>query len=144
MATYLAGAASAIFLSVVVSMLIPDGKLNKTVTFVMRMVCIYVLIQPVTALFDIPSADSVAGAADYEYVCNAYSKHQSRQMELLIFEKFSAEADCAVKVGYEDGEFRVIGVDIGLVQKNEQLIDDIYAYLDGLGYINISVYAESD
>ncbi len=144
MAAYLASAASAIFLSVVVSLLIPDGRLNKTVTFVMRMVCIFVLIQPVATLFDIPTSGSAKDAsADYQYICNVYSEHQSGQMEELIFKQFGAESDCLLEVQYSDGQFKVISVEVELVQKNSQLIDSIYAYLEGLGYINISVYAES-
>ena len=45
---YLLTAAGVIFLSVIVSLIIPDGKLNKTIVFVMRMACILVLLQPIT------------------------------------------------------------------------------------------------
>ena len=53
MKVYLLTAAGVIFLSVVVSLLIPEGKLHKSVTFVMRLICIVVLIQPVTGIFKI-------------------------------------------------------------------------------------------
>ena len=44
MKTYLLTAAGVIFLSVIISLVIPEGKLNKSIVFVMRMACILVLI----------------------------------------------------------------------------------------------------
>ncbi len=56
MKTYLLTAAGVIFLSVIVSLLIPEGKLNKSIVFVMRLACIFVLIQPITGIFKIKSS----------------------------------------------------------------------------------------
>ena len=56
MKTYLLTAAGVIFLSVIISLVIPEGKLNKSIVFVMRMACILVLIQPITGIFKISSA----------------------------------------------------------------------------------------
>ena len=53
MKIYLISAAAVIFLSVLVSLIIPEGKLNKTIVFILRMVCIFVLIQPITGIFKI-------------------------------------------------------------------------------------------
>ena len=53
MKAYLLSAAAVIFLSVIVSLIIPEGKLNKKKVFVMRMVCIFVLISPNTGNFKI-------------------------------------------------------------------------------------------
>ena len=57
MKEYLLSAVGVIFLSVIVSLIVPDGKLNKTIVFIMRMVCIFVLIQPVSGIFKITDAD---------------------------------------------------------------------------------------
>ena len=55
MKTYLLTAAGVIFLSVIVSLVIPEGKLNKSIVFVMRMACILVLIQPISGVFKLKS-----------------------------------------------------------------------------------------
>lgn len=143
MKTYLLSAAGVIFLSVIVSLLMPEGKLHKTVTFVMRLICIFVLIQPVTAVFKIPSAETDVNLADYEYVCSQYSKHQGLQLGDLIFKEFSCEAECFVEVVYEEGQFSVESVEVALPEKNKNNIEQIKSYLKELGYINITVYAKS-
>ncbi|MBD5632574.1 MAG: hypothetical protein HDP34_05030 [Clostridia bacterium] len=141
MKTYLLSAAGVIFLSVIISLLIPEGKLNKTVTFVMRLICIAVLIQPITTIFKISDSQSTTLKTDYGYVASVYSEHQSGQLENLLITEFNAESDCRVSVEYQDGEFKVTETCVKL--ENEKLIEEIYAYLQELGYINITVYAES-
>lgn len=144
MKTYLLTAAGVIFLSVIVSLLIPEGKLHKSITFIMRLVCIAVLIQPITGIFGIKEGDTPTGAGfDYEYVCGVYSEHQSGELKKLIENEFEIPVDCEVKVGYSEGQFRVEGVEVGLAENNVKLIEEIYAYLSGLDYINITVYAQS-
>ena len=145
MQTYLLSAAAVIFLSVIVSLVVPEGKLNKTVTFVMRLVCIFVLIQPLTKLFNIPGLDNSANAdlTDYEYVRAEYSENQSAQLKKLVDRKFEIETDCLVEVEYADGKFKVGEVRVTLAKKDSGLIEEIYEYLGELGYINITVYAES-
>ena len=80
---------------------------------------------------------------DYEYVCGVYSDHQSEQLEMLLEKEFEVDVNCAIKVEYAEGEFKVTDVGVELNQNNSTLIEEIYAYLDGLGYINITVYAKS-
>lgn len=145
MKVYLLTAAGVIFLSVIVSLLIPEGKLHKSVTFVMRLICIFVLIQPITGLFNIKESDSALSDDyfDYEYVSGVYSAHQSEQLETLLEKKFEVDASCAIKVEYVKGEFKVTEVEVEVNKNNGKLIEEIYAYLDGLGYINITVYAKS-
>ena len=145
MKVYLLTAAGVIFLSVIVSLLIPEGKLHKSVTFVMRLICIFVLIQPITGLFNIKETNSSWSDDffDYEYVCGVYSDHQSEQLEILLEKEFEVDANCAIKVEYAEGEFKVTEVGVELNKNNSKLIQEIYAYLDGLGYINITVYAKS-
>ena len=143
MKAYLLTAAGVIFLSVVVSLLIPEGKLHKSVTFVMRLICILVLIQPITGIFKIGDAAVSNDYFDYEYVCGVYSEHQSAELEKLLKKEFEAETTCGIDVEYKEGEFRVTAVEVEVDENNEKLIAEIYAYLDGLKYINITVYAKS-
>ena len=146
MKTYLLAAAGVIFLSVIVSLLVPEGKLHKSITFIMRLVCIAVLIQPITGIFGIKDDDASKPTDhwfDYEYVCEVYSEHQSGELEKLIEKEFETPVNCAVAVGYFEGQFKVTEVEVILAENNVKLIDEIYAYLDGLNYINITVYAQS-
>ncbi len=142
MTGYLLSAVGVIFVSVIVSLLVPEGKLNKTIIFVMRMICIFVLIQPIIGVFKISSSDTLQNDFfDYEYVCEKYSEQQSVALNDLIFEKFGITAESAVEIEYENGKFKVNGVTVCLQQKNINYANDIYEYLEKAGYINISVYA---
>lgn len=143
MEKYLLSAVGVIFLSVIVSLLIPEGKLNKTITFVMRLICILVLIQPITGIFKISSAWSGGDFFDYEYVCAEYAEHQSAQLEHLLLDEFDVETVCSVEVVYEDAQFKVDKVEVWVNEQETDFIEKIYAYLRELGYINISVYAKS-
>ena len=68
MTAYLVTACGAVFLSVVVSFIIPQGKLAKTITFVLRIVCIAILISPLAQIFTI-SDESFDSMVDYDYIC---------------------------------------------------------------------------
>ena len=143
MKVYLISAAAVMFLSVIVSLVIPEGKLNKSITFVMRMVCILVLIQPITGLFKLSDKNSqLSDSFDSEYVCNVYTDNQSREMEKLLKKEFDTDTECEVLIYYEDEQFKVGSVSIGILE-NPQKADEIYEYLSGLGYINITVYEKS-
>ena len=144
MKIYLISASAVIFLSVIVSLIIPEGKLNKTIVFIMRMACIFVLIQPITGIFKISSGAADSVFYDYEYICKVYSDNQSEQLEKLIAEKFSVESTCYINIVYKDGEFISEGVSVQINEANDENIRDIYEYLEELKYINISVYAKSD
>ena len=143
MKIFLLSAAGVIFLSVIISLLIPEGKLNKTITFIMRLICILVMIQPLTGIFGGKSEDNNVNSADYAYVCSIYSQHQSGELEKLLYEKLGANTRCNVEVVYNDGEFTVNSVSVLIGENNQKLIESIYEYLGQLQYINISVYAES-
>lgn len=143
MQTYLLSAAGVIFLSVIVSLLIPEGRLNKTITFVMRLICIFVLVQPVTGIFKIPSDVAEGEFFDSVFVCEEYSRHQSTQLDALLSEKFCTDCLCNVEVTYTDSQFKVESIEVCLFDGDKNLIERIQAYLEELGYINISVYAES-
>ncbi len=143
MKTYLLSAAAAIFLSVIISLLVPEGKLNKTITFIMRLVCILVLIQPITGLFKLSPQGPFESTVDYVFVESVYSDHQSAQLEKLIKTEFETECECTVKVEYADGEFKAKEAAVKIKENNSELIKAIYEYLQELNYINITVYAES-
>ncbi len=143
MKTYLLSAAAAIFLSVIISLLVPEGKLNKTITFIMRLVCILVLIQPITGLFKLSPQWPTDSTVDYVFVESVYSDHQSAQLEKLIKTEFETECECTVKVEYADGEFKAKEAAVKIKENNSELIKAIYEYLQELNYINITVYAES-
>ena len=143
MKTYLLTAAAVIFLSVIVSLIIPQGKLNKTIVFVMRMACILVLIQPITGIFKINTSSSSETIYDTEYVATVYSKNQSGSLEKLLYEKYAEECECRVNIIYSEGNFKADSVSVQTSSENNQLISDIYEYLEKLGYINITVYAKS-
>ncbi len=143
MKIYLLTAAGVIFISVIVSLLIPEGKLNKTVTFIMRLICILVLIQPITGIFGIKNEQPVSDFIDYGYVETAYSENQSAQLEKLLLKEFEVETDCVVNIFFENGEFKAKSVEVGLEKNNEKLFKEIYSYLSDCGYINITVYAKS-
>ena len=144
MKIYLLSATAVIFLSVIVSLVIPEGKLNKTIVFVMRMVCIVVLIQPITGIFKVSTSSADGPMYDYEYICKVYSDNQSEQLEKLILEKFEVDSTCFVNIAYKKGEFKADGVSVEINQRNEELITDIYKYLEELKYSNIAVYTIAD
>lgn len=143
MKTYLLTAAGVIFLSVVVSLLIPEGKLLKSMTFIMRLICIFVLVQPVTEVFGVSRSSDDIALADYAYVSSVYSSHQSVQLADALYGQFGVSCECDVKVEYTDGNFAVTSVTVYLAANSDSLIAQIYEYLENLGYINITVYAES-
>ncbi len=143
MKTYLLTAAAVIFLSVIVSLIIPHGKLNKTIVFVMRMACILVLIQPITGIFKLKPSSTGETLYDTEYVASVYTKNQSESLEKLLYKEYTEECDCQVNIVYSEGKFKVDSVSVQTSSENDKLISDIYAYLKKLGYINITVYAKS-
>ena len=51
MTAYIATAAGVVFLTVIADMIIPEGKLNKVINFVLRIACILILISPVFGFF---------------------------------------------------------------------------------------------
>lgn len=144
MKEYLLSAVGVIFLSVIVSLIVPDGKLNKTIVFIMRMVCIFVLIQPVSGIFKITDADIEEPIFDYVYISKVYSDNQSEQLEKIIKAKFGTDSECEVVIGYDNGQFKVQEVKVGLLVQDKEIIDKIYAYLEESKYINITVYAKSN
>lgn len=142
MTAYLLTAAGVIFLTVIVSFIIPDGKLNKSVNFILRLVCIGVLLQPVTQVFDFTKTTQKE-LADYEYICNVYSQTQSEQLENELHSNLEIDCECTVAVTFEDGKISENGVTVFIEDCDDEKVEKIYEYLQGLGYINITVNEKS-
>ena len=130
MTAYLITACGAVFLSVIVSFVIPQGKLNGTITFVMRMICIAILVLPLTKLFVVGGQEQEE-LVDYGYVCDVYSRTQ---------ERFGAETECDVVISYDGSDFFVESVTVGITGNYDSLSHEIYEYLREADYINITVY----
>ncbi len=142
MTGYLITACGAVFLSVVVSFIIPQGKLSKTISFVMRVVCIGILISPLVKLFTISDSE-FDDMVDYDYVCEVYSENQSRSLEEFILKEYSAQSECTVNVVWNGERFEAESVEVCLIGSYDGLADIIYAYLEDADYINITVYEKS-
>lgn len=138
MTTYLLTAAGVIFLSVIVGFVIPEGKLNKSVNFILRLVCIGVLLQPVTKLFDF-SPTPEAELADYDYICKIYSETQSEELEKRIEEELGVQCECSINVQFDDGKLCENGVTVLVGGEDGEKLESIWEYLKNSGYINISV-----
>ena len=141
MTTYLLTAAGVIFITVIVGFVIPDGKLNKSVNFILRLVCIGVLLQPVTGIFDF-SPETDAQLADYEYICSVYSKTQSEQLKKDIKENLGIECICSVSIQFKDGVISENGVSVFVEDCDGKKVDLIWEYLKSAGYIFITVNEE--
>lgn len=139
MTAYLVTACGAVFLSVVVSFIIPQGKLSKTITFVMRIVCIGILISPLVKIFTVPDTGEGEGA-DYYFICEQYSLNQSAALEDCIAEKFGAQSECTVNIVYGEEGFYAESVEVCLIGSYDNLTQKIYEYLEEADYINITVY----
>ncbi len=138
MKTYLAIAAGIVFLSILCSVLVPEGKLKKTVLFSLRMVCIAALIQPVYNLFSFAENES-REICDYSFICEAYSIQQKNAAEDAIYSEFGETCSCEITIEYIDCEFTQTAINVTTQSGNLQLIYEIYEYLEELGYININV-----
>lgn len=137
-AEYLYAALGVIFLSVIAGLLIPDGKLKKSINFVFRLICIFVLINPLLNLFGIE--DEVKNVSlDYNYICQIYSKNQSDLLTQKVTADCNVDCECSVEVVYEDDKIIQKGVTVNGNFMDEQSINKILEYLQGLGYIDITV-----
>ena len=139
MTAYISLAAGAVFLTVIVSFIIPKGKLCKSINFVVRVACMLILIVPVTGIFNMSLEDGGQLIVDYDYICDVYSDSQSRTLERMIEENLGIECVCEVEIIYEDGAFKENGVTIFGDFVESDTINKIQSYLTELGYININV-----
>ncbi|MGN0812735.1 MAG: stage III sporulation protein AF [Candidatus Coproplasma sp.] len=137
-AEYLYAALGVVFLSVIAGLLIPEGKLKKSINFVLRLICILVLINPVLNLFGID--EQVKNITlDYGYICEVYSKNQSDLLTQKVRADCEQECVCTVVVVYEDDKLKENGVTVTGNFVDEQSINKILEYLRRLGYIDITV-----
>ncbi|MGN1060860.1 MAG: stage III sporulation protein AF [Candidatus Coproplasma sp.] len=140
-AEYLYAALGVVFLSVVAGLLVPEGKLKKSINFVLRLICICVLINPVINLFGIEEqVENIS--LDYDYICEVYSKNQSSLLTQKVIADCGVECVCTVSVVYEEEKIKENGVTVTGNFEDEQTINKIVEYLKGLGYIDINVNDE--
>jgi hypothetical protein len=137
MTAYIATAAGIIFLTTIISFIIPDGKLNKIINFVMRIACICVLIVPIGNIFNF--SETYSEVVNYDYICSIYSQSQSKMLAGLLYENFGVECDCTVFVEQQDGEIKESKVEVLTSFVDDEINKKIYAYLSELGYIDINV-----
>lgn len=138
MKVYLLTAVGVIFLTVIVSFVAPDGKLKKSVNFVLRLISIAVLIQPVTTLFNF-QIQSGAYEYDYDYICEVYSKNQSNLVAQKVSEKLGVDCEVCVQIVYDGEKIEEREISVKIDSKNIDKLGEIQAYLRELGYINITV-----
>ncbi|MGN0808246.1 MAG: stage III sporulation protein AF [Candidatus Coproplasma sp.] len=141
-AEYLYAALGVVFLSVVAGLLIPEGKLKKSINFVLRLICIFVMINPVLNLFGIEEQVKVFNL-DYNYICEIYSKNQSSLLTQKVISELNQDCVCTVLVVYEDDTIKESGVTVTGNFTDGQTINKIVEYLSELGYIDITVNVES-
>ncbi len=140
-AEYLYAALGVVFLTVIAGLLIPEGKLKKSINFVLRLVCICVLIRPVTNLFGLDNkVENIE--LDYDYICEVYSENQSKLVTQKVIENCAVDCVCTVLITYEEDKIKENGVIVSANFKDEQTISKIKEYLKGLGYIDITVNDE--
>ncbi len=138
MKAYLLTAVGVIFLTLTVSFIVPEGKLKKSVNFILRLVSICVIIQPVSTIFKFESNDR-ATVYDYDYVCSVYSQNQSRLVTQKVCDEVGVDCICVVEVIYDGKQIKENGVTVEGNFTDEKTIAVIAEYLEGLGYINITV-----
>lgn len=143
MKTYLLTAVGVIFLTVIISFIVPEGKLKKSVNFVLRLVSIGMLVSPITKIFDFTVSDGSA-AYDYNYVSEVYSQNQSRLLTKKVTEELGYDCICIVDVVYDGDKMYENGVTVSGNFENVQTVEQITEYLEGLGYINITVNETTD
>lgn len=143
MKAYLLTAVGVIFLTVIISFIVPDGKLKKSVNFVLRLVCIGMLLSPVTKLFNFSATDS-SFEYGYKYVAAVYSENQSRLLTQKVSEDLGYDCICRVDITYDGHKICENGVNVYGNFENIQTVEEITEYLKGLGYINITVNETTD
>lgn len=143
MKAYLLTAVGVIFLTVIVSFIVPEGKLKKSVNFVLRIISIGVLIQPVAKIFTFTPQKESADY-DYAYVCQVYSQNQSQLVTQKVKEDLNLDCVCAVEIIYDGTQIKENGVTVEGNFESVQTIEEITEYLEGLGYIHITVNEKTD
>lgn len=142
MKAYLLSAVGVIFLTVTVSFIVPEGKLKKSVNFILRLVSILIIVQPAAKIFNFTKTEQ-AYEYDYNYICSVYSQNQSRLLTEKVEEQFGLNCACVVEIIYNGSQIMENGVSVEGNFESVQTIEAITEYLQDLGYINITVNEKS-
>jgi hypothetical protein len=144
MKNYMILAAGVVFLCTFIGFIIPEGKLNKAVCFVIRIVCIAILVEPLTAILHLNVQDSQSEYyIDYDYIAQQYSANQQLALKGILDEQFNIDASCEILINYDGQNFVQSTVCVNYLNEEEDTNMQIYEYLQALGYIDITVNEKS-
>jgi hypothetical protein len=139
MKTYILSATAVVFLSVILSFVLPEGKLGKTIRMTLQMVCIAFLIQPVLSLFSVDVTEAQQELCDYQTICRVYAKEQAEALQEGIWEAVGVSCVCEVEITYDGENFVEESVVVTMDEENDELRQKICAYLQDNGYIHSTV-----
>lgn len=128
-------ASGIVFLSLILTYIMPDGKLKNSINFILRAVCVLTLITPITQFV---FTDNNYFSVNYNDIAEVFKLNQEEYLESVIFREFGVECDCFLSIDYVDNNIIENGVVINLLG-NFSESEKIYSYLSDLGYINIIV-----
>jgi hypothetical protein len=135
MKSVLAIATGVVFISLIATYVIPNGKLRSSINFVLRLTCILALISPV---INIIFPDVKVDYVNYNQVASVFEKSQENYLQKLIFDKFGVDCECNLIIDYDGEKIIENGITIK-IKDNFDKREQIYSYLLELGYINIIV-----
>ena len=128
-------ATGVVFISLIATYVIPNGKLRRSINLVLRLACILALVSPVLKLI-LP--DVKVEYVNYNQVATVFEKSQENYLQKLILDKFGADCECNLIIEYDGNIIAEKGIVIK-IKDNFDKREQIYSYLIELGYINIIV-----
>ncbi len=138
MSAYLTVAVGTVFVSALCAILIPEGRLKGTITFIMRLLCLAALAAPLKNFiqYDFNQQQSWV---DYSFLCEAYAEDQERALESALKKQTGVDCECEITIVYNNGNFEQSAVQVNVMTEDSQVLSLIYEYLTELNYINITV-----
>ena len=96
------------------------------------------LIQPLTGVFKF-TPQTPSTNYDYDYICAVYSQNQSNLLTQKVNGELGIDCVCRVEIIYDGTQIKENGVTVEVIYENVQTVEVLTEYLEGLGYINITV-----